>query len=93
MSSLPAVRTIGLTKRYGKVTALSDLKLEVAAGEVLGCLGPNGAGRTTTMRILLGLVRPSGGRSEIFGLDSQQDTVAAHRRVAYVPGETSLWPH
>jgi ABC-2 type transport system ATP-binding protein len=64
----------------------------VEPGEVLGYLGPNGAGKTTTIRLLLDLARPSAGRAEIFGLDTQRDAVAVHRRVAYVPGEAALWP-
>ena len=88
----PALRTIGLAKRFGAVEALRPLDLEVARGEVLGYLGPNGAGKTTTIRLILGLLRPSAGRAEIFGLDSRRDAVAAHRRLAYVPGETTLWP-
>jgi ABC-2 type transport system ATP-binding protein len=87
-----AIRTEGLSKRYGSVDALRDLDLEVAAGEVVGYLGPNGAGKTTTIRLLLGLAQPTGGRAEIFGLDCQQQTVQAHRHLAYVPGETNLWP-
>ena len=88
----PAICTRGLTKRYGAVDALKDLDLEVPAGEVLGYLGPNGAGKTTTIRLLLGLIRPSAGHAEIFGLDTQRQGVQAHRRLAYVPGEASLWP-
>ncbi len=87
-----AIRTEGLTKRYGEVTVLDQLHLEVAEGEVLGYLGPNGAGKTTTIRLILGLIRPSAGRASIFGLDSQRETVAAHRRLSYVPGEATLWP-
>ena len=87
-----AVRTEHLSKHYGPVRALDDLDLEVAEGEVVGYLGPNGAGKTTTIRLLLGMLRPTSGRAEIFGLDVQRDTVAAHRRLAYVGGETSLWP-
>jgi len=87
-----AIRTQGLSKRYGDVLALAPLDLEVAEGEVLGYLGPNGAGKTTTIRLLLGLARPTAGRAEIFGLDAQRDAVAAHRRLAYVPGEATLWP-
>ena len=87
-----AIRTEGLTKRYGTVDALSHLDLEVAPGEALGYLGPNGSGKTTTIRLLLGLIRPTAGRSEIFGLDSQRDTVEAHRHLSYVPGEANLWP-
>ncbi|HEX2738675.1 MAG TPA: ABC transporter ATP-binding protein [Acidimicrobiia bacterium] len=91
MSEL-AVRIEGLTKSFGGVEALRSLNLEIARGEVFGYLGPNGAGKTVTIRLLLGLLRPSAGRAEIFGLDSQRQTVDAHRRLAYVPGEASLWP-
>ncbi|MGA2805103.1 MAG: ABC transporter ATP-binding protein [Acidimicrobiales bacterium] len=87
-----AIRTEGLSKRYGDVDALKDLDLEVAEGEVVGYLGPNGAGKTTTIRLLLGLIRPTAGRAEIFGLDCQRQAVEAHRRLAYVAGEASLWP-
>jgi len=88
----PAVVARGLTKRYRGTDALVDLDLEVAHGEVVGYLGPNGAGKTTTIRLLLGLLRPTAGRAELFGLDCRRDAVAAHRRLAYVGGETSLWP-
>jgi ABC-2 type transport system ATP-binding protein len=87
-----AVRCEGLSKNYGAVAALSDLNLELPQGEVLGYLGPNGAGKTTTIRLLLGLIQPTAGRAEIFGLDCRRQSVAAHRRLAYVPGETNLWP-
>src|SRR5919106_6111075 len=85
-----AIRTEGLSKRFGAVDALSGLYLQVERGEVLGYLGPNGAGKTTTIRLLLDLARPSAGRAEIFGLDTQRQVVAVHRRVAYVPGEATL---
>jgi ABC-2 type transport system ATP-binding protein len=88
----PAITTSKLSKRFGTVDALKDLDLEVARGEVLGYLGPNGAGKTTTIRLLLGLLRPTSGQAEIFGLDCRRDAVEAHRRLAYVPGEASLWP-
>jgi ABC-2 type transport system ATP-binding protein len=88
----PALRAIDLTKNFGTTEALRGLDLEVAPGEVVGCLGPNGAGKTTLIRLVLGLLRPTRGRAEIFGLDSQRQTVAAHRRLAYVAGEAYLWP-
>jgi ABC-2 type transport system ATP-binding protein len=90
--SPPAVRTEGLSKRYGDVLALAGLDLEVAPGEVIGFLGPNGAGKTTTVRLLLDLARPTAGRAEIFGIDCQRHPVEAHRRLAFVPGEANLWP-
>ena len=88
----PALRTEGLTKRFGDVVALDHLDLEVAKGEVVGYLGPNGAGKTTTIRLLLGLSRPTEGRAEIFGLDCQRQLVETHRRLAFVAGEANLWP-
>src|SRR5882672_10887289 len=87
----PAIRTVGLSKRFGAFEALSGLDLRVEPGEVFGYLGPNGAGKTTTIRLLLDLARPGAGRAEIFGLDTHRDAVAVHRRVAYVPGEATLW--
>ena len=87
-----AIRTDGLTKRFGRVKALGDLDLEVVPGEVMGYLGPNGAGKTTTIRLLLGLLRPTSGRCEVFGLDANRQAVEAHRRLSFVPGEASLWP-
>ena len=87
-----AIRAEDLSKSFGRTKALVGLNLEVAPGEVLGYLGPNGAGKTTTIRLLLGLIRATSGRAEIFGIDCQADPVQAHRRLAYVPGEVSLWP-
>jgi ABC-2 type transport system ATP-binding protein len=88
----PAIQTFSLSKSFGATRALRDLDFEVGVGEVVGCLGPNGAGKTTLIRLLLALLIPTNGRAEIFGLDSQRDAIAAHRRLAYVPGEASLWP-
>ncbi|HZD68200.1 MAG TPA: ABC transporter ATP-binding protein [Actinomycetes bacterium] len=87
-----AIRTEDLSKTFGHTRALVSLNLEVRQGEVIGYLGPNGAGKTTTIRLLLGLIRATSGRAEIFGVDCEADPVEAHRRVAYVPGEVSLWP-
>jgi polyether ionophore transport system ATP-binding protein len=91
-SMATAIRTEGLTKRYGQTLALDALDLTLESGEVYGYLGPNGAGKTTTIRLLLALHRPSAGRAELFGIDAWADPVAAHRRLAYVAGEPSLWP-
>jgi ABC-2 type transport system ATP-binding protein len=87
-----AIQIQNLSKSFGQTEALRSLDLEVYQGEVLGYLGPNGAGKTTTIRLLLGLIRATGGRARIFGVDCQSDPVEAHRRVAYVPGEPTLWP-
>ena len=86
------LKTRDLTKRYGNFAALDALSLELEKGEVLGYLGPNGAGKTTTIRLLLGLIKPSAGRAEIFGMDAQRQKVEIHKRLAYVPGESALWP-
>src|SRR3954463_12339019 len=87
-----AIRTEQLTKSYGHTVALDALDLEIEAGEVFGYLGPNGAGKSTTIGLLLGLIRPSSGRASIFGLDAWRDAPVVHRRLAYVPSETNLWP-
>ncbi len=89
---MDAIRTENLSKRYGSTLALDALDLAVAPGEVYGYLGPNGSGKTTTIRLILGLHRPSGGRATVFGLDAWREPVRAHARLAYVAGEPSLWP-
>ncbi|GAA4906359.1 ABC transporter ATP-binding protein [Tessaracoccus lubricantis] len=86
------VRIEGLVKRYGRFTALDGLDLGVRRGEVLGFLGPNGSGKSTTIRVLLGLLRADGGTLELLGRDPWRDVLALHRRLAYVPGDVSLWP-
>jgi len=86
------LRTAGLTKQYGDVVALDHLDLELVRGEVFGYLGPNGAGKTTTLRLLLGLIHATAGSATVLGLDPWRDGVELHRRVAYVPGEFTVWP-
>jgi ABC-2 type transport system ATP-binding protein len=88
-----AVEITGLTKRFGDVRALDGLDLTVEPGQVAGFLGPNGAGKSTTLRILLGLLRADGGSARLLGGDPWADAVALHRRLAYVPGEVTLWPN
>jgi ABC-2 type transport system ATP-binding protein len=75
------------------VRALDELELEVATGEVHGFLGPNGAGKSTTIRVLLGLLRADSGEATLLGGDPWHDAVPLHRRLAYVPGEVTLWPN
>lgn len=87
-----AIKTNGLTKHYGPLVALAPLDLEVKKGEILGYLGPNGAGKTTTIRSMLGLIKPTDGSAEIFGINTQKDKVEAHKRLAYIPGESIFWP-
>jgi len=86
-----AISIRGLTKRYGSLTALHDLNLEVAQGEVLGFLGLNGAGKTTTIRLLLDLLRPTSGKASIFGHDCFAESLAARAKVGYLPGELGLY--
>ncbi len=83
----------GLTKSFGRTVALAGLDLQVARGEVHGFLGPNGAGKTTTLRVLLGLLRIDGGEVRVLGGDPWRDVTSLHRRLAYVPGDVSLWPN
>jgi ABC-2 type transport system ATP-binding protein len=87
-----AIEARGLCKRFGKATALDGLDLTVAAGEVHAFLGPNGAGKTTTIRILLGLLRRDGGDAVLLGGDPWRDATTLHSRLAYVPGDVTLWP-
>ena len=82
----------GLVKRFGRTTALDGLDLRVRRGEVHGFLGPNGSGKTTTLRVLLGLLRRDAGVARLFGADPRRDAVELHRRLAYVPGDVALWP-
>jgi ABC-2 type transport system ATP-binding protein len=87
-----AIEARGLRKRFGKATALDGLDLTVRTGEVHAFLGPNGAGKTTTIRILLGLLRKDGGDVTLLGGDPWRDATALHGRLAYVPGDVTLWP-
>jgi ABC-2 type transport system ATP-binding protein len=87
-----AIEIAGLVKTFGAVRALDGLDLHVEAGEVHGFLGPNGSGKSTTIRVLLGLLRADAGEVRLLDGDPWSDTVALHRRLAYVPGDVSLWP-
>jgi ABC-2 type transport system ATP-binding protein len=91
MTTDHVVQAEGLVKRFGSFRALDGLDLEVARGEVHGFLGPNGAGKSTTIRILLGLMRHDGGTATLLGGDPWRDATRLHRRLAYLPGDVSLW--
>jgi len=88
-----AIEVEGLIKTFGSTRALDGLDLVVAKGEVHGFLGPNGSGKTTTIRILLGLLHADAGKARMLGGDPWNDAVALHRRLAYVPGDVTLWPN
>ncbi|WP_037773008.1 ABC transporter ATP-binding protein [Streptomyces sclerotialus] len=86
-----AVHVAGLRKSFGRTRALDSLDLTVTPGEVHGFLGPNGAGKSTTIRVLLGLLRADAGDARLLGKDPWRDAVELHRRIAYVPGDVTLW--
>lgn len=91
MPVMDAIRTLGLTKRYGRVAALSDFDLRVPAGRLFGFLGPNGAGKTTAIRLLLGLLRASSGRAEVLGRDVWREGPRLRRDVGYLPGDVRFY--
>ncbi|MFF2022260.1 ATP-binding cassette domain-containing protein [Streptomyces sp. NPDC058171] len=86
-----AISVAGLHKSFGRTRALDGLDLTVETGEVHGFLGPNGAGKSTTIRVLLGLLRADGGSTRVLGGDPWRDAVDLHRKLAYVPGDVTLW--
>jgi ABC-2 type transport system ATP-binding protein len=86
-----ALEVSGLHKSFGGTHALDGLDLAVETGEVHGFLGPNGAGKSTTIRVLLGLLRADAGAARVLGRNPWTDAVDVHRRIAYVPGDVTLW--
>ena len=88
-----AISVSGLVKTFGATVALDGLDLDVTTGEVHGFLGPNGSGKTTTIRILLGLLRADRGTVTLLGGDPWREAATLHTRLAYVPGEVALWPN
>ncbi|MCP2321970.1 ABC-2 type transport system ATP-binding protein [Hamadaea flava] len=88
-----AIQVESLVKSFGRTRALDGLDLAVRTGEVHGFLGPNGAGKTTTIRVLLGLLRSDGGTARLLGGDPWAQATELHRRLAYVPGDVTLWPN
>lgn len=88
-----AIEIVDVVKTFGATRALDGLNVDVATGEVHGYLGPNGSGKSVTIRVLLGLLRQDSGRVRLLGGDPWADAVELHRRIAYVPGDVSLWPN
>lgn len=88
-----AIEIHDLVKTFGKVRALDHLELEVPTGQVHGFLGPNGSGKTTTIRVLLGLLRADSGTARLLGGDAWSQAPELHKRLAYVPGDVNLWPN
>jgi ABC-2 type transport system ATP-binding protein len=82
-----------VVKTFGSVRALDGLHLGVECGEVHGFLGPNGAGKSTTIRVLLGLLKADSGSVRLLGGDPWREAAELHRRIAYVPGDVTLWPN
>ena len=81
----------GITKQYGNVLAVNNLRLEAVEGEILGFLGLNGAGKTTTIRILLDLLRPNSGQAFLLGHNCQSDGLRARSNIGYLPGEMGIY--
>lgn len=91
--TIPILKIANVQKNFGSVQALKKIDFEIYPGEVFGFIGPNGAGKSTTIRVLLGIIRASHGTATLFGQDVWRDSVAIHRRIAYVPGDVYLWPN
>lgn len=91
--TVAAIDVTGLGKSFGRTQALDGLDLSVRTGEVHGFLGPNGAGKTTTIRVLLGLMKADAGRARLLGGDPWGEATTLHKRLAYVPGDVTLWPN
>ncbi len=91
MDRSPVIVTEGLTKYYGHLAALEGLSVEVRRGEVFGLLGPNGSGKTTAIRLLLGMLRPTAGWAKVGGFDVWRDSLEVRRQVSYLPGEIRMY--
>jgi len=85
------IRAEGITKRYGRFTAVQPLDLHIPRGELFGFVGPNGAGKTTTIRMLVGVLRPTAGRIAVAGHDLLRDPVAAKRHIGYIPDRPAIY--
>jgi len=91
LTRLPVVKLSGVSKRYGDVTAVDYLDLEVKRGEIFGLLGPNGSGKSTTLKMILGLVKPDSGSVNVLGINVEDDPVAVKRKIGYVPESPRIY--
>jgi ABC-2 type transport system ATP-binding protein len=91
MAAPVMIKTAALSKRYGATLAVDDVALEVRAGEIVGILGPNGSGKTTTILMLLGLTEPTAGSVEVAGFDPLRDPLEVKRRVGYMPDQVGFY--
>lgn len=82
-----------VTKTFGKFKALNGVNFTVEEGEIFGFIGPNGSGKSTTIKAILGMLKPDSGTIEAFDKDAWKDAVQIHKQVAYVPGDVNLWPN
>jgi ABC-2 type transport system ATP-binding protein len=89
----PIIEIKNLTKKYGSLTAVDNIDLDVRKGEIFGFLGPNGAGKTTTIRVCLGLLSKTAGDVKIFGMDSHIDSTKIRAKTGYLPGDFGLIPN
>jgi ABC-2 type transport system ATP-binding protein len=89
---MKAVEVKALTKRYGSARGVEDLSFGIEKGEIFGYLGPNGSGKTTTIRCLMGLLRPTSGQCRILGNRVVAGKATQHKHIGYLPGEFRAWP-
>src|ERR1700690_3612318 len=87
----PVIQVENLTRRFGEFVAVDHINFQVNAGEVVGYLGPNGSGKTTTIRMLLGLLEPSGGRAVVLGFDAFRQSEQVRTRVGYMSQKFALY--
>ena len=85
------IETKNLTKYYRKIKGIEDVTLSVKKGEIFGFLGPNGEGKTTAIRTLLGFLKPTSGKAYIFGLDIEEDGIEIKQDIGYIPGDLNLY--
>jgi ABC-2 type transport system ATP-binding protein len=92
MSVEKIIEIKALTKRYGRARGVGDLSFDIERGEVFGYLGPNGSGKTTTIRCLMGLLKPTSGNCFVLGQHIEPGRATQHNRIGYLPGDFRIWP-